>query len=84
MEKLLFNSLRQTLNVSRQFMTTSRALAARHKQPKIRIPSKKALAAKARRRAAAASKFDEQAEKLSLMEAISVLRVSNNRRRLYI
>jgi hypothetical protein len=83
-EKLPVNSLQQTLTVGRQFTTTSQALAARHKQPKIRVPSKKALAAKSRRKAAVASKLDEQAEKLSLMDAISVLRVSHNHCRPYI
>jgi hypothetical protein len=40
------------------------------------VPSKKALAAKARRRAGIASKADEQTRKLTLLEAIAVLRVS--------
>ncbi|KAF8240734.1 ribosomal protein L1, partial [Tricholoma matsutake] len=58
----------------RQFTTSQVLLAAQHKQPKIRLPSKKSLAAKSRRRAAIANKLNEQAEKLSLMDAISVLR----------
>lgn len=41
---------------------------------KIRVPSKKALAAKTRRKAVLAAKADEQLEKLSLLDAINVLR----------
>jgi hypothetical protein len=66
----------QIFNARRQFTTSQVLLASRHKQPKIRVPSKKALAAKARRKAAIASKLDEQTEKISLMDAIAVLRVS--------
>jgi len=49
-------------------------LARRDRKSTIRVPSKKALAAKAKRRAAKAAKLDEAAEKLPLMDAISVLR----------
>jgi len=77
--RLCCQSQRPTLiriphSFSRQFTTSQVNLAARLKQPKIRVPSKKALAAKARRKAAIASKLDAQAEKLSLPDAISVLR----------
>ncbi|PFH52317.1 hypothetical protein AMATHDRAFT_74365 [Amanita thiersii Skay4041] len=60
---------------SRLFSTSSPLLLIRRdKQSTIRIPSKKAAAAKARRRAAKAAKADEAAEKLTLADAISVLR----------
>ncbi|KAF8640644.1 hypothetical protein AX17_000301 [Amanita inopinata Kibby_2008] len=49
-------------------------LARREKQSTIRVPSKKAQAAKTRRRAAKVAKANEAAEKLSLSDAISVLR----------
>lgn len=60
----------------RSFMTSPVSLARRKQEVKIRVPSKKALAAKARRKAAKASKADDQLEKLSLLDAIAVLRVS--------
>ncbi|TFK77520.1 ribosomal protein L1 [Pluteus cervinus] len=59
---------------SRQFSSTSVALARRDKESKIRVPSKKALAAKSRRRAAKVAKAEEKLEKLSLLDAINVLR----------
>ncbi|KAK2461489.1 hypothetical protein APHAL10511_005952 [Amanita phalloides] len=66
---------RQALGNARLFSTTSPLLLARRdKKSTIRIPSKKALAAKGKRRAAKAAKLDEATEKLSLMDAISVLR----------
>ncbi|KAG6874416.1 hypothetical protein C0995_015152 [Termitomyces sp. Mi166 len=58
----------------RQFTTTQILLAKRQKQPKIRIPSKKAAAAKARRKAALAAKKIDRSEFLSFADAISVLR----------
>ncbi|KAF8665507.1 hypothetical protein AX16_000522 [Volvariella volvacea WC 439] len=59
----------------RQFSTTSAvALARKTKEVTKRVPSKKALAAKARRKAAKASKAEQHLEKLSLLDAISVLR----------
>ncbi|KAF8624209.1 hypothetical protein AX15_005975 [Amanita polypyramis BW_CC] len=66
---------RQVLTTARPFSTTGTLfLARRDKKSTIRVPSKKALAAKAKRRGAKAAKIDEAAEKLSLMDAISVLR----------
>ncbi len=55
---------------------TSQAVLARHKVPKIRVPSKKTLAAKAKRRAAKARKNIYVSEKMPLLDAIAVLRVS--------
>ncbi len=49
---------------------------SRKPESKIRTPSKKALAAKARRRVALATKTDTRLFKLPLKEAITVLRVS--------
>ncbi|KAF7969856.1 hypothetical protein HWV62_25862 [Athelia sp. TMB] len=59
--------------VGRQFSSTPVALA-RQKTQKINIPSKKALAAKARRRAAKAPKGIYDKEKMTLNDAIAVLR----------
>ncbi|KAF7436332.1 mitochondrial 54S ribosomal protein mrpl1 [Pleurotus ostreatus] len=53
---------------------TSQSVLARHKQPKIRVPSKKTLAAKAKRRAAKARKNIYDSEKMPLLDAIAVLR----------
>ncbi|GLB35732.1 putative ribosomal protein [Lyophyllum shimeji] len=58
----------------RQFATTQVLSAKRQKQSKIRIPSKKAAAAKARRKAAIATKAVDRSEFLTLADAISVLR----------
>ncbi|KAJ8509164.1 hypothetical protein ONZ45_g8635 [Pleurotus djamor] len=58
---------------NRAFSTTSNVLA-RHRQPKIRVPSKKTLAAKARKRAAKARKNIYDSEKMNLLDAIAVLR----------
>ncbi|KIM47589.1 hypothetical protein M413DRAFT_15758 [Hebeloma cylindrosporum] len=58
----------------RQFNTTSALHISRTKEPKIRTPSKKALAAKARRKAAIAKKEDQRLLKLPLLDAIAVLR----------
>jgi large subunit ribosomal protein L1 len=60
----------------RQFNTTPSLHISRTKEPKIRTPSKKALAAKARRKAAIAKKEDQRLLKLPLLDAIAVLRVS--------
>lgn len=49
-------------------------LAQRQKST-VRIPSKKAAAAKAKRKASIAAAEDAKAEKLTLAEAVSVLRV---------
>ncbi|KAL1703773.1 ribosomal protein L1-like protein [Schizophyllum commune] len=57
----------------RSFSTTPAALAKLNK-PKIRVPGKKAMEAKRRRKAALAAKEDEKREKLPLTEAIKVLR----------
>ncbi|KAG6883794.1 hypothetical protein C0993_003697 [Termitomyces sp. T159_Od127] len=58
----------------RQFTTTQILLAKRQKQPKIRVPSKKAAAAKARRKAVLAAKKIDRSEFLSFADAIAVLR----------
>lgn len=68
--------LPQNLAFSRQF-ATSQVFLARHKTPRIRVPSKKALVAKAKKRAAKARKAIDDSEHLSLMDAIAVLRVSS-------
>ncbi|KAF8963941.1 ribosomal protein L1-like protein [Flammula alnicola] len=59
---------------SRLFSTSSALQISRKNEPKIRTPSKKALAAKTRRKAAAAAKEDQRLLKLPLSDAISVLR----------
>lgn len=58
------------------FSTTTALNINRKPESKVRTPSKKALAAKARRRAALATKADARLLKLPLKEAIGVLRVS--------
>ncbi|KAL0577278.1 hypothetical protein V5O48_004706 [Marasmius crinis-equi] len=61
----------------RTFATTSTVQAGRNKNKnasKIRTPSKKAMAAKEKRRAAKAALADSKLEKLTLKEAIDVLR----------
>ena len=58
----------------RSFSTTP-AVFAKQNKPKIRVPGKKAMEAKRRRKAALAAKEDEKREKLPLTEAIKVLRV---------
>jgi large subunit ribosomal protein L1 len=59
---------------ARQFSMTATALA--RKDPKVRPPlSKKALAAKARKRAAKARKNAYENEKMPLIDAVNVLRV---------
>jgi hypothetical protein len=63
---------------SRQFSSTPAVLL--RKAPKVRPPlSKKAAAAKARRKAAKAPKHIYANEKMSLTDAIAVLRVSDPR-----
>jgi len=61
------------------FSTTAALGINRKPESKIRTPSKKALAAKARRRAALAAKSDARLLKLPLKEAIGILRVSMNK-----
>ncbi|KAG5718700.1 50S ribosomal protein L1 [Termitomyces sp. T112] len=65
---------RVNLSFQRQFTTTQIPLAKRQNLPKIRIPSKKAAAAKARRKAALAAKKVDRSEFLSFADAIAVLR----------
>ncbi|KAJ3571558.1 hypothetical protein NP233_g3677 [Leucocoprinus birnbaumii] len=65
--------LRSVFLDSRSFSTTSLARAKREKST-IRVPSKKAAAAKAKRKAAVAAAEDAKAEKLTLADAITVLR----------
>ncbi len=57
------------------FSTSQPILGKRDKRPTIRVPSKKAAAAKARRKAAITAAEDAKAEKLTLADAVSVLRV---------
>ncbi|ESK96207.1 50s ribosomal protein l1 [Moniliophthora roreri MCA 2997] len=59
---------------SRPFSTTPAVQIRKNNAPKIRIPSKRAMAAKAKRRAAKAELADSKLLKLELGEAISVLR----------
>ncbi|KAF5312897.1 hypothetical protein D9619_002737 [Psilocybe cf. subviscida] len=59
---------------TRLFSTSQSLQISRRAESKIRVPSKKALAAKNRRKAAAAAKEDARLLKLSLAEAINVLR----------
>jgi hypothetical protein len=59
----------------RQFSTTPAVQLRRDPKSQIRVPSKKALAAKQKRKAAIAQKEDDKAEKLPLLDAIQVLRV---------
>jgi len=61
----------------RTFNSTAISLARRQNAPKIRIPSKKALAAKQKRRAAKAALKMGKLEQLSLVDAIHVLRVNH-------
>ncbi|KAF9451373.1 ribosomal protein L1 [Macrolepiota fuliginosa MF-IS2] len=73
----------------RAFSTTQSSLGKHDKKSTIRIPSKKAAAAKARRKAAVIAAEDAKAEKLTLSDAISVLRAvevasPNNTYELYI
>ncbi|KAF5352673.1 hypothetical protein D9756_005835 [Leucocoprinus leucothites] len=65
--------LRDVLFYSRTFSTTPVSHGKREKST-IRIPSKKAAAAKAKRRAALVAAEDAKAEKLTLSDAIAVLR----------
>lgn len=58
-----------------RFSTTPTFNISRKPESKIRTPSKKALAAKARRRTLLAAKADARLLKLPLKEAIAVLRV---------
>ncbi|KAF6754296.1 50S ribosomal protein L1 [Ephemerocybe angulata] len=58
----------------RQFSTTPAVQLRRDPKSAIRVPSKKAMAAKAKRREAIAAKLDAKAEKLPLLDAIQVLR----------
>jgi HD superfamily phosphodiesterase len=61
----------------RQFKTSSPLqLARKNKKSTIRIPSKKAIAAKARRKTAVLAKEEQALLKLPLVDAIAVLRVS--------
>ncbi|KAG6842381.1 hypothetical protein C0991_007511 [Blastosporella zonata] len=61
-------------SLQRQFATTQILLGKHQKQSKIRIPSKKAAAAKAKRKAALTAKNLDRSEFLTLADAISVLR----------
>jgi hypothetical protein len=60
----------------RQFNTSRTLQFRRDNKTTIRVPSKKALAAKARRKAALAAKEEQALLKLPLVDAIAVLRVS--------
>lgn len=62
--------------LTRQFKTSSPLqLTRRNNKPTIRVPSKKALAAKARRKAAIAAKEEQSLLKLPLVDAVAILRV---------
>lgn len=63
------------LQHGRSFTTTSFLSISRKPESKIRTPSKKAAAAKARRKASLVSKEEARLLKLPLRDAISVLRV---------
>ncbi|KAJ3512510.1 hypothetical protein NLJ89_g3477 [Agrocybe chaxingu] len=76
---LLFRQCRQLPSApsqARQFSATNALSISRKPESKIRIPSKKALAAKARRKAALAAKEEAKLLKLPLTEAIAVLRAA--------
>ncbi|KAJ7755071.1 ribosomal protein L1-like protein [Mycena maculata] len=59
---------------SRQFTTTPAVLARKGQVQKIRIPSKKAMAAKAKRRAAKEARLVDHSDDMTLESAIAVLR----------
>ncbi|KAJ7687436.1 ribosomal protein L1-like protein [Mycena rosella] len=59
---------------SRQFTTTGAVLARKGQVMKVKIPSKKAMAAKARRRAVKEAKRVDHSNDLTLEDAIAVLR----------
>ncbi|KAJ6623096.1 ribosomal protein L1-like protein [Mycena sp. CBHHK59/15] len=59
---------------SRQFTTTRAVLARKNQIQKVRIPSKKAMAAKSRRRAAKEARLVDHSEDMTLEGAIAVLR----------
>lgn len=63
----------QNVGLVRHFNSSPVALA--RKEKKIPTPTKKQMAAKARRRAAKAPKSIYDAEKVTLVEAIAILRV---------
>jgi len=65
---------RDVLLQLRAFSASQPILGKRDRRPTIRVPSKKAAAAKARRKAAIVAAEDAKAEKLTLVDAISVLR----------
>lgn len=67
----------QNVTAARQF-STSMVLLARMKKPKEKVLTKKALAAKARKRLAKIPKSVYEKEKMTLSEAIAVLRVRSN------
>jgi hypothetical protein len=60
--------------VTRQF-ATCQTLLARQTKSQVKIPSKKALAAKARKKASKAQKNIYDSERMTLLDAIAVLRV---------
>ncbi|KAF8167448.1 ribosomal protein L1-like protein [Crassisporium funariophilum] len=64
------------VSMQESYLTTSSSLqlTRRSNTPKIRVPSKKALAAKARRKEALAAKEDQRYLKLPLADAVAVLR----------
>lgn len=72
---LQLNTTQCAASQARLFSTTSALAISRKPESKIRIPSKKALAAKTRRKAAMAAKEEARFLKLPLNDAIAVLRV---------
>ncbi|KAJ7492198.1 ribosomal protein L1-like protein [Mycena latifolia] len=70
----IFSNPHQLAFFSRQFTTTGAVLARRGQVQKVKIPSKKAMAAKARRRAAKEAKRVDHSNDMTLEDAIAVLR----------
>jgi len=70
----IFSTPPHSVLLSRQFSTTRAVLARKNQIQKTRIPSKKAMAAKARRRAAKEAKRIDHSDDMTLESAIAVLR----------
>ncbi|KAJ7508657.1 ribosomal protein L1-like protein [Mycena galericulata] len=70
----VFSSPSRLSVLSRQFTATPVILARKGQTQKIRIPSKKAMAAKAKRRAAKEAKLVDHSDDMTLEGAIAVLR----------
>ncbi|KAJ7116778.1 ribosomal protein L1-like protein [Mycena crocata] len=70
----LFSHVPQLALFSRQFSTSPILLARKNQVQKVKIPSKKAMAAKARRRVAKEAKKIDHSDDMTLEAAIAVLR----------